>query len=80
MVYEEDIICRKRFDNWVKDSGHTGFHRSDVRKYNDLYYDYIRCLDPIQLMQEWRSGHDWKREKIMRLWKFYEEEFNEKWY
>ena len=56
------------------------FHLKDLKKYEDFYYDYIRTLDVIQLNWEFRDCcSNWKQDRILRLARFYKEEYNEDW-
>jgi hypothetical protein len=52
----------------------------DPKKYNREYDRWLRTLDPIQFNRELRSTpHRWKQDVILKLAKFYKQEYNEDW-
>lgn len=80
------------FLEWLRERGKntspSDLYR-DMNRYRELYSEYITILDPIALNRELRDvyhrrvgdgiGSMWRVEAIVKLAKYYKEEFGEDW-
>lgn len=73
---QEKIFCLKRFRKWAEEN-YPGYHFTEYRK---VFSYYITTLSPVELMQEWRVGANFKRVEIHKLWRDYEKQYGEIWY